>query len=110
MTRSLLGAGAALLLLGGCAEGARSTLILNASVFDGTGAPARQASVRIAGDRIAEVGELAAGPGGSVFDARGLALAPGFIDTHSHADAELAAHPDALAAVSQGITSVIVGQ
>jgi N-acyl-D-amino-acid deacylase len=43
-------------------------------------------------------------------DADGLALAPGFVDTHSHADADLAQHPDALAAVSQGITTVIVGQ
>ncbi|MGH7343079.1 MAG: D-aminoacylase, partial [Candidatus Rokuibacteriota bacterium] len=84
MIRSLL----ALLLLGaaGCVAGPRSTLILEAEVFDGTGAPGRQASVRIVGDRIAEVGELTASPRDSVLDARGLALAPGFIDTHSHAD------------------------
>src|SRR5204862_2976104 len=43
-------------------------------------------------------------------DAHGLTLAPGFIDTHSHASGGLAEHPDALAAVSQGITTVIVGQ
>ncbi|MEO8452192.1 MAG: amidohydrolase family protein, partial [Gemmatimonadota bacterium] len=43
-------------------------------------------------------------------DGAGKALAPGFIDTHSHDDAHLSAHRDALSAVSQGITTVIVGQ
>jgi len=42
-------------------------------------------------------------------DGRGLVLAPGFIDTHSHADDDLFDHPEALAAVSQGITTVTVG-
>jgi len=96
--------------LAGCADDVRSTLIVNASVLDGTGSPSRQASVRIVGDRIVEVGNIEASPRDSLVDANGLTLAPGFIDTHSHADAGLAAHPDALAAVSQGITSVIVGQ
>jgi len=56
------------------------------------------------------VGDLAPRPGEAVVDARGLALAPGFIDTHSHADRGLFEHPDALAAVSQGVTTVVVGQ
>jgi N-acyl-D-aspartate/D-glutamate deacylase len=88
----------------------RSTVIANATLLDGTGAPPRPASVRIAGDRIAEVGRIEVSPRDAVVDATGLVLAPGFIDTHSHADDDLASHPDALAAVSQGITSVIVGQ
>jgi N-acyl-D-amino-acid deacylase len=94
----------------GCGDSGRSTVIVNASVLDGTGAPPRQASVRIVGDRIVEVGSIETSPRDSLVDANGLTLAPGFIDTHSHADADLFAHPDALAAVSQGITSVIVGQ
>jgi len=94
----------------GAADGTRSTVIVNATVLDGTGAPPRHTSVRIAGDRIAEVGDVEASPRDHLVDAGGLTLAPGFIDTHSHADADLAQHPDALAAVSQGITSVIVGQ
>ncbi len=43
-------------------------------------------------------------------DASGLALAPGFIDTHSHHDRGLADMPDALAVVSQGVTTIVVGQ
>ncbi|MGH7719170.1 MAG: N-acyl-D-amino-acid deacylase family protein [Gemmatimonadaceae bacterium] len=88
----------------------RATLITNALLIDGTGAPPRQASVRVIGDRIAAVGDLRPAAGDEVIDARGLALAPGFIDTHSHADAHLAGHRDALAHVSQGITTAIVGQ
>ena len=87
-----------------------STLITHAVVVDGTGAPRRKASVRILGDRIAEIGALRPRPGEQVLDAGGRALVPGFIDTHSHADDGIFEHPDALAAVSQGITTVIVGQ
>lgn len=86
------------------------TLIRNASVLDGTGSPARQIDVRIEGDRIAAVGRLTPGPADRIVDARGLTLAPGFIDTHSHASRGLLDHRDALAAVSQGITTVVVGQ
>jgi N-acyl-D-amino-acid deacylase len=103
----------AMIALGGCAgrpEVPHSTLIAKAKLIDGTGAPPRAAAVRIVGDRIVAVGDLQAGPGEDVVDARGLVLAPGFIDTHSHADIGLFEHLDALASVSQGITSVIVGQ
>ena len=85
-------------------------LITNASVIDGSGSPARRASVRVEGDRIAAMGELAARSGERVIDAHGLTLAPGFIDTHSHADDDLFEHPEALAVVSQGITTIIGGQ
>ena len=87
-----------------------SVLITNATVIDGTGSPARRASVRIVGDRIAAIGVLASRSGETVVDARGLTLAPGFIDTHSHADDDLFDHPDALGVVSQGITTIIGGQ
>ncbi|MGQ0715630.1 MAG: N-acyl-D-amino-acid deacylase family protein [Gemmatimonadaceae bacterium] len=89
---------------------AGAVLIVNALVIDGTGSAPRRASVRILGDRIAAVGDLRPSSGDEVIDARGLALAPGFIDTHSHADGHLAGHRDALAHVSQGITTAIVGQ
>jgi N-acyl-D-amino-acid deacylase len=87
-----------------------STLIQNATVFDGTGGPPFAADVRIEGDRIAGVGELERRAGEPTIDARGFALAPGFIDTHSHVDYDIAEHPDALADLSQGITTVVTGQ
>ncbi|HXV37830.1 MAG TPA: serine hydrolase, partial [Myxococcota bacterium] len=87
-----------------------STVIASARVLDGSGASERAASVRFVGDRIVEVGSFEASPRDAVIDAGGLALAPGFIDTHSHADDDLFEHPDALAAVSQGITTAVVGQ
>jgi N-acyl-D-amino-acid deacylase len=89
---------------------AASVLIVNALVVDGTGAPGRPAAVRVRGDRIAEVGALSPARGETVVDAKGLVLAPGFIDTHSHGDRGLFEHRDALAAVSQGISTIVVGQ
>ena len=86
------------------------SLITNVSVVDGTGAPGRRAAVRIQGDQIVEIGDLSRQPGERVIDGAGHVLAPGFIDTHSHHDGELFEQPDALAAVSQGITTIIVGQ
>ena len=64
----------------------------------------------MAGDRVTEVGDLRARPGERVIDAGGLALAPGFIDTHSHHSGGLFDMRDAVAAVSQGITTIVVGQ
>ncbi len=85
-------------------------LITNVSVIDGTGAAAIDASVRVTGDRIAEVGTLAACEGETIVDGGGQLLAPGFIDTHSHADGAIRELPDALRHVSQGITTAVIGQ
>jgi N-acyl-D-amino-acid deacylase len=85
-------------------------LIANATIIDGTGSAPRRGAVRVEGDRIAAVGNLTPRAGESVIDANGLVLAPGFIDTHSHADDGLSERPDALAVVSQGITTIIGGQ
>ncbi|HVL68312.1 MAG TPA: D-aminoacylase [Vicinamibacterales bacterium] len=85
-------------------------LITNVSVLDGSGAPARAGAVRISGDRIADVGTLTAREGERVVDGGGLTLAPGFIDTHSHHDRGLLEQREALGAVSQGITTIVVGQ
>jgi N-acyl-D-amino-acid deacylase len=90
--------------------GAQSTLITGALVVDGSGSPGVAASVRIQGDRIVDVGDLKPRAGEHVISAKGYVLAPGFIDTHSHADEDIFKHPDAIAAVSQGITTVVVGQ
>src|SRR6267378_3603711 len=65
-------------------------LLKNGRVFDGSGNPWIKADVAIRGDRIAAVGELAGASARQVIDAAGLYLAPGFIDTHSHAGPALA--------------------
>ena len=103
---------ALLLVLAGAANpsAAQQTLIQSASVLDGTGAPARVADVRIANGRISAIGNLAPQPNDRAVDGRGLVLAPGFIDTHSHHDRGLSTRRDALAVVSQGITTIVAGQ
>ena len=92
------------------AEARESLRIDNAWILDGTGAPGFSGSVRIGEGRILAVGDLAVDPGERALDARGLALAPGFIDSHSHFGFGLDEHPEALAAVSQGITTAVIGQ
>ena len=88
-----------------------ATTITNVVIVDGTGAPARRGAVRLAGDTIVAVGEgVQPAVGDSVIDGGGLVLSPGFIDTHSHHDDGLSSTPDARAAVSQGITTIVAGQ
>ncbi len=87
-----------------------STLITGATLIDGTGQPGRAANVRIKADRIAEVGDLKPTDDDNIVDATGMVLAPGFIDTHSHHSRGLDKERGALAVVSQGITTIVVGQ
>src|SRR5919112_6608049 len=87
-----------------------TTLIRNVIVYDGSGSPGFSGEVRISGDTIVEVGKkLKAAAGETVVDGQGLALAPGFIDMHSHADRGIFEKPHD-AVIRQGITTVLVGQ
>lgn len=85
-------------------------LVTNVSVVDGSGSPAFDGNVRVTDGLIVELGDLQACEGEVVVDGGGRTLAPGFIDTHSHADGAIRVVPDALNHVSQGITTAIVGQ
>lgn len=98
------------MLLAGPQAMAADFVVRNAVVIDGSGKPARHADVRVRGDRIAAIGELTPKQGEQVVDAHGLVLAPGFIDTHSHHDRGLEKQPDALPVVSQGVTTIVIGQ
>jgi N-acyl-D-amino-acid deacylase len=93
-----------------CVAGAAGLLITNVQLIDGSGSPAVPASVRVRDGLIADIGALDACPDDNIVDGGGKVLAPGFIDTHSHADDEIFDKRDALSAISQGITTVIVGQ
>ncbi len=114
--RALLGAlaVAGLLTAAGCesseAGHTPTFVIVGATVVDGSGAEGREVNVRVRGDRIADIGTFEPARGEDVIEADGLVLAPGFIDTHSHHDNGLDEMPDALAAVSQGITTIVAGQ
>ncbi|HEX5437027.1 MAG TPA: D-aminoacylase [Gemmatimonadaceae bacterium] len=86
-------------------------LIRNGHVFDGLGHDATQADVAIAGGRIAAIApRLADDTASDVIDARGLAVAPGFIDIHSHADGTMFEDPRVESVIREGVTTVIVGQ
>jgi len=78
-------------------------------VYDGNGAPPEPWDVALAGDRIAAVGVTVAGGGAEVLDARGLALAPGFIDIHAHDDFAAILHPEMSYKLLGGVTTAVVG-
>jgi N-acyl-D-amino-acid deacylase len=84
-------------------------LIRDASVLDGSGAPPRRASVAVEGDRIVAVTDAPLPDAERTLDAKGLALAPGFVDTHSHSDMSPFVEPWMDSAIRQGITTVVVG-
>jgi N-acyl-D-amino-acid deacylase len=84
-------------------------VIRGADLIDGTGAKPRRADLAVAGDRIAEVGQIDRSRGRRMIEATGLALAPGFVDIHSHSDYHLLIQPTADSAVRQGVTLEIGG-
>ena len=84
------------------------TVIRNATIIDGTGAQRFTGDVTIEDGHISEVGSSSSAAAVEV-DATGLVLAPGFVDVHTHDDGALLQHPDMAFKISQGCTSVVVG-
>lgn len=82
-------------------------LLRGGMVIDGSGAPGYQADVAVSGDRIAAIGD--GWRGAREIDARGLVVAPGFIDQHTHSDLMLLADPHHAPKVRQGITTEVIG-
>ena len=101
---------AATLLLAACTTPTYDTILQGGRVVDGTGAPTRQADVAILDGRIAAIGDLAGAAAATTLDVSGLYVAPGFIDTHSHAGPGLAtaelSHGEPLLAM--GLTTVVI--
>jgi N-acyl-D-amino-acid deacylase len=83
-------------------------VIRNATIVDGTGAPGFGGDVAVHEGRIVAVGDVAES-GDTTVDGTGQVLAPGFVDVHTHDDGALLQHPGMEFKVSQGCTSVVVG-
>ncbi len=87
---------------------AHDLLIKNGMLVDGTGAPARRADLAITGGVIAEIGRVTDGAA-AVIDASDLVVAPGFIDPHTHYDAQICWDGAVTPSSWHGVTSVIMG-
>ena len=109
-TGAAVGAAAGLTPLGRrAAAQEREILLRGGLVYDGTGAAPFEADVLVVGDRIAQVARRI-GRRAEVLEIDGLALAPGFIDVHSHTDLDLFVSPLAESKIRQGVTTEVTGQ
>ena len=89
---------------------AHDLAFLNATIFDGTGAPPFAGHLAVTGERISAVMAGAVPPeAATVIDLAGLAVAPGFIDAHTHDDRIVLDAPEMTPKVSQGVTTVVTG-
>lgn len=84
-------------------------LFRDVTVVDGSGAEPYRADVAVKDDRIVAIGTLHEQPALRVIEGEGRCLMPGFIDVHTHDDTNVIDNPDMLAKISQGVTTVIVG-
>ena len=113
--RSFVGASTAA-LLAACAPSlvrrrqSYDVVIRGGTLFDGLGGAGTELDLAITGDRIAAIARRISGIGRDEIDARGLAVAPGFIDIHSHGDGNMDEDPRQESLVRQGLTTIVVGQ
>src|SRR5437870_12547713 len=83
-------------------------IIRGGTIIDGSGLPRYQADVGIKGGRITAIGKVS-GPADEVIDAEGHVVAPGFIDGHTHMDAQVFWDPLGSCSCWHGVTSVVMG-
>lgn len=83
-------------------------VIRGGTVIDGTGSPGFRADVGIVGDRVVEIGDCE-GDAAETFDATGKLVTPGFVDIHTHLDAQLAWDPVGTVSCWHGVTTAVMG-
>lgn len=93
-----------------CKKEEYDTIVRGARVYDGSGKPGAVMDVAIRADTIAAKGDLSDAISKNIIEANGLSLSPGFIDAHSHHDRGMFQIRGMRACVSQGITTIVVGQ
>jgi len=84
-------------------------IIKNGTIIDGTGCPSFQSDIGISGEKIVKIGIIEEAEGKRVIDAKGLIVAPGFIDVHTHCDRGINNIPTVDNYIFQGVTTVIGG-
>jgi N-acyl-D-aspartate/D-glutamate deacylase len=112
VTRKLAASALVILAAGllGQATPAYDVVFLGGTVVDGTGGPRRQADVAVSGDRIAAIGDLRGAAARRVVDARGLVVAPGFIDMLGWSEFNILVDNRGVSKVTQGVTTEITGE
>src|SRR5689334_4018501 len=85
------------------------TILRGAIVVDGTGGPRQSCDVEIVDGRIARLGRIASAPGAEELDLSGLVLSPGFVDIHTHFDAQVFWDRDLTPSSWHGVTTVVQG-
>ena len=88
---------------------AHDLIIRNGTIIDGTGAPGYVADLAINGDRITAIGNLAGEVATKEIDATGQIVSPGFIDLHTHLDAQVGWDPYMTSSSWHGVTTVLMG-
>ena len=88
---------------------AHDLIIRGGTVVDGTGAPGVDADVAVDGDRVTAVGDLTGADAAQEIDASGLTVTPGFVDLHTHLDAQIGWDPYMTSSSWHGVTTVLMG-
>lgn len=84
-------------------------IVRGGSLIDGSGSPRRRSDVGVREGRVAALGDLSAAEARESIDAAGRAVAPGFVDIHTHSDFTILSDPRARSSVRQGITTEVIG-
>lgn len=91
-------------------DAAYDLVLRNGKIVDGTGNPWYYADLAVKGDKIAALGKIAANAGKREIDVKGLIVAPGFIDIHSHSDFTILEDGRAMSKITQGVTTEVLGE